>query len=225
MSDIPVKHTCYFQVIEALKRSPGCGICQLAEQTGRRFLEVLLSEHVNDPETRGRLRQSPGLCRRHACSLLAFQDALGVAILYQDQVTVELGWLENRLQNRQRRRWLSKKTVEKQAPCLACSYELAATRRYLQTVGQFAGDAKMMDALEQSGGFCFPHLRMLVDECGVGGRIKIILEFHREKIQSLREQLDLFIQKSDNGHIHEPFGPERDAWRRAVAALHGSLGS
>ena len=39
--------------------------------------------------------------------------------------------------------------------------------------------------------------------------------------QRLQADLDEFIRKSDQRFRDEPFGEERDAWRRALAAISG----
>ena len=69
---------------EALREQKvGCAVCRLVNRTGRRYLESLLYEDVNDPGVQSGFRGSLGFCPRHAHLMLDAGDGLGTAILYR----------------------------------------------------------------------------------------------------------------------------------------------
>ena len=72
-----------FRLQEALTR-PGCFLCRLEEDYGRRFLEGLFYEFVNDSTVRHKLLAG-GFCPDHARMLFTLRPSiLGIAIVLQN---------------------------------------------------------------------------------------------------------------------------------------------
>jgi hypothetical protein len=65
------------------EQKEGCGVCRLVNRIGRRYVESLLYEQVNDPGVQAEFRESLGFCSRHAYLMLGVGDGLGTAILYR----------------------------------------------------------------------------------------------------------------------------------------------
>jgi hypothetical protein len=59
----------------------GCAVCRLVNSIGRRYVESILYELVNDPGVQAEFRESLGFCSRH--DYLMVGDGLGTAILYR----------------------------------------------------------------------------------------------------------------------------------------------
>ena len=49
-----------------------------------------------------------------------------------------------------------------------------------------------------------------------------LITIHREKLETLRDELAEFIRKNDYQIIREGFGAEGDAWLRAIGTIVGS---
>lgn len=81
MSEPFRRSSLYVDLIEACK-GPGCPVCVLGLSTARRYIDFVLYERVNDPDTRAEWRAARGYCNRHAW-LMAAQHvrSLSVAIL------------------------------------------------------------------------------------------------------------------------------------------------
>src|SRR6266567_9497185 len=78
----------FFRLIDACDGA-GCPVCRCVVADSRQYLDTLLYEQVNDPETRSRLRASWGFCNWHAWMLReASNPAFGSAILSENMVRV-----------------------------------------------------------------------------------------------------------------------------------------
>jgi hypothetical protein len=72
----------FFRLVDACAK-PGCPVCRCLVADARRYLGTLLYEHVNDPDTRRRLRASWGFCGWHTWMLRDLADpAFGSAIIH-----------------------------------------------------------------------------------------------------------------------------------------------
>ena len=82
------KDIVYAVVVDALEKARGCALCELETLAAHRYLDSMLYENVNNVKVRSDLVRSKGYCPRHAHLLLTFEDGLGTAIVYQDQVKI-----------------------------------------------------------------------------------------------------------------------------------------
>ena len=104
--------------------------------------------------------------------------------------------------------------------CPACHAAEEAERRYGLTLLAHLEEAELTDAYVQAGGLCLPHLRTVLALAN-HAQARTVQERQLAIYRSLHDQLGEFIRKHDHRFRHEPFGDEKDAWRRAVAALAG----
>ncbi|HUX88554.1 MAG TPA: hypothetical protein VMW65_16240 [Chloroflexota bacterium] len=142
-------HSYFFEVVEAFA-SPGCGICALVTRARTRFLDSLAYESINDIALREKLRQSLGLCNRHAWFFLNdVREPLGTAIIYRDIL---------RTLYRATARANSVQKIVPAAPCLACAIERVSTDDALFTIVESLDRIELIDALSTSSGLCGPHL-------------------------------------------------------------------
>ena len=212
MRSTPEKHMEYFEVLEAFQQPDTCAFCELESRTVKRYLDTLLYENVNDPGLRRKLALSQGFCSRHAHALLRFGDALGIAILYRDQV-------QRRIESLESRKSFQKKPRES---CPACDQQLQTRRRCVQTLLAWVGEADMRRAIEAGSGLCLPHLDETLSHCRDEEAEAYLLRTHRASLENLLGELAELIRKNDYRFRHEPVGSERDAWRRAVRRLTGN---
>jgi hypothetical protein len=161
-------------------------VCDLLGNTVRKFLSDLLYENVNDGPTRRTLRSSLGFCRLHAGVLLASGDALGAAILYRDILEEILSLLHKR----------SPSALVPGQECPACLYRNRYERIYLETLREYAGDARMQSSLRASG-LCRPHLQQLIESPLPQESRKHILEAQAVHIARMRMTLGEFLRKQD----------------------------
>lgn len=232
---------------EAFKQ-PGCPVCQVVVQSVSHYIRSVFYEKINDRELRADLRESRGFCVRHAWQTLqpGLGDALGGAILYQDILTdilrefPEAAPVEGQSNLSGQNRWLAGlvKTGQKERVGRAKKVEDAVRPKKLCPVCQQREElheivlAELLEGLAEesmqvpyrdSFGLCLPHLSKavaIVEDAGLQGEL---IQVSRSKMEGLRSELGEFIRKNDYRFTGEAFGPERDAWARAVRLVAGEL--
>ncbi len=213
--------TLYYELLDALQAG-GCPLCRLGQRAARRYIDTLNYEGVNDPGLRRSLRDAHGLCHRHAWEWTKLRGGpLGVAIVYRNLVKDLDGALEEPVEGRGRR-----PTAAQLAPigrCPACRAGDEAVQRYGRTLLAWLEQEEFAAAYAHARGLCLPHLREILGLAGAA-QARTVLAWQRAIYRELIAQLDEFIRKHDHRFRDEPFGAEKDAWLRAVAALVGEPG-
>jgi len=202
------KHNLYYDLLEALGEE-GCPICMESRSASKKYLSSILTNGVNDPELRRKLRGSLGFCSLHAREFRDLGDSLATAIIYKDVVDTLLEDAEEK--NEQKRR------------CPACDSVDAAEKDYIAAFIKYLSDAKLMEKYDSSSGLCHPHLMTALKMIKRGAKsADIILEKENDKLRELWGELAEFIRKKDYRYAHEIYGKERDSWIRAVEKISGT---
>ncbi len=228
-----------YNLLEAC-REPNCPICRLEQQSVERYLDNHFYENVNSPKWRDRLRASLGFCHEHAWLGIdkRLGDALGYSIIYRDIVNAVLTHLEDsnspapashrrasllrQLPESARNR--IEKILAALSPhkrCPACEQRDETTRTYLAVLVKELQTSEMINALQTSDGLCLSHLQLALEHVKDLSTSEQLINIHRAKLESLRNELDEFIRKNDYQAIREGFGKEGDAWLRAVSMIAG----
>ena len=212
----------HFDLLETFRSAKGCALCELEFRDVRHYLDYLLYENVNDGGVRSGLVRSRGYCHRHAHLLLTFQDGLGTAILYEDQVKLLLEFLETvpGLSGKPP----SKKTEtawNRHESCPACRMQDQSRDRLIAALLNGLPEPQMRNALEAGPGLCVPHLLLVLDGTTDKETKHHLTELHRKKYSDLLADLKEHIRKHDYLAGKEGFGKEHDAWIRAVNMMVG----
>jgi hypothetical protein len=206
-----------------------------------RYLDHQFYENVNAPKWRDRLRASHGFCHEHAWLGVnqRLGDALGYSIIYRDIVNSILTQLNEKDSHapspRRGTSWLRqmpeavRNTIAKILPaltprkrCPVCEHRDETTHNILAALVEDLETPEMTNALRASEGLCLPHLRLALECVKDPSACETLLMIHREKLESLRTELEEFIRKNDYQAIQEGFGKEGDAWLRAIGMVVGS---
>lgn len=233
-----------YNLLEAC-REGGCPICRLEQKSVERYLDNQFYENVNSPRWRDRLRASLGFCREHAWLGVnqRLGDALGYSIIYRDILNSILNqWKDGGSlapPPRARRSLLRqipeavRNTIEKaltaftpRKHCPVCEHRDETTRTLLSVLLEELKTPEMTEALQASEGLCLPHLRQALERVKDTevSACETLLTLHREKLESLKAELEEFIRKNDYQAIKEGFGKEGDAWLRALGIVAGRRG-
>lgn len=218
---------------------PGCPVCRLLVRHADRYVETVLWEMVTDVDAREKFRQTQGYCREHAWLLARRGASLGTAILMLDVLEKAMRVLEadrperrvsfsQQLRQKLNRPQPDETAVElaadlaAQAPCPVCLH-LQQAEAYLLTalVEHLTGPDNLLSAYRTSDGLCLPHLRRVLSGLPAGAGLENLVQAQLETWQRLRTGLREFIRKSDF-NVKEQFGPEGDAWIRAIEAISGA---
>jgi hypothetical protein len=227
----------YFRLVEAF-REPGCPICRCVGAASRRYLDALVYEQVNDPDTRRRLRASWGFCNWHTWMLADLPGStFGAAIIHEDllrttgQRTGKLGPQAGRAASGPRA-WLSRlagatglpaivKLHRRRPPCPACLDAAEAEARYVEAQGTFIGELQFQRAYEASDGLCVPHAMQAIERAAGRPEAGELVRLTVRRWDALRRTVEQFVSKHDYRST-EPFSEDEAAsCRRALATIAG----
>ena len=234
---MPDKFIGFFRLIDACE-GPGCPICRCMIADTRHYLDSVLYEHVTDPATRRRLRDSWGLCNWHAWLLREIPNsAFGAAILGEDLLGAAIRRFERpagvrtrglltRLRNLAgtRARSILAEGFRRRPPCPACVHLAAAEDRYVESVLRFATDPQFERAYEQSQGLCVPHALMVVERAPADRQADPFIARTVAKWAELRRDLEGFVSKHDHRNRRPCTEAEATAPVRAFEVLTGAQG-
>jgi hypothetical protein len=193
----------------------------LEQQSVERYIDNQFYENVNSPKWREQLRASLGFCYEHAWLGVdkRLGDALGYSIIYRDLVNSILRHLENEaIRNRNEK---IRDAITPRKRCPVCEQRDHVTHTYITVLLKELKTPEMVSALKASEGLCLSHLKLALEQVREESAREQLLNIQREKLQSLRSELDEFIRKNDYQAAQEGFGSEGDAWLRAIGMLVG----
>lgn len=222
----PEKHTLYFEVLEAVQKAKGCPLCHLEADRMQRHLDSLLYEFVNDPGVRKELAQSKGFCQRHAQEIVKVEGphALGIAILYRDQVEQFLIFLQSLKEPTTTYFWDRKRKTswESSEPCPACRLQVEQRLRYIEVMVRSLNDDEFREAYRISAGLCVPHFISVLDRTQTPAARDLLIAIQEARFGSLKHDLEEFCRKNDYRFRDEGFEKEADSWLRAVRMFVGN---
>jgi hypothetical protein len=215
------KHLAFYKMRDELRKSKCCAFCSLERRALHQFFDGLLYEKVTDPGLRSSLVKSGGFCPRHAHMLVGFGDALGTAILYEDQLKLRREALEKMKAAVARRRALHKSHRGGPMVCPACRFEEKMQRAHAQTLLQGLSDPEMAEVFASSPGLCFLHVTLVMNEEQRMEEKRILIEVQEEKLEKLLVQLKEFQRKQNYRGSAEESSEEKDSWQRAIEFVSG----
>ena len=227
-SDQTSKPFSHHEFLEACTQT-GCPVCRIGAQTVRRQLKSLFYEYVNDREMRANLVKSLGFCGEHTRLLLSHKiaDGLGAAIIYEHLVKVILREFPDPSANMQPKE-LSRKissfvsASDELAECLACTRRDETVNYTLSQVASALDSPILLDALETSDGFCFPHLSQLLLRISKPADINFLLTLTKNRLETRKTEMAEVIRKNDHHHHSEGITQEEAiAWKKAMVTLSG----
>jgi len=241
------KQTVYYDLLDACKEG-GCPICTLALDMVTRYLDSIIYESVNDPQTRQALVQARGYCNDHSWRLTEMRASFSTALLYRDvlrqagedmdeqadQGRLDLfgdgqpeGGLLDRLAALTGGGAPSERGHSVADPHLACPACQVRDRYELIVLGallEHVGEGEMAGALRGAGGLCLVHLDRVAAVTHDGAAIGRLRDVQRACMSALGGELSEFIRKHDYRFTDEGMGAEGNAWLRAVAMVAGKRG-
>ena len=221
-----------------MHHTPGCPICHYGCESGRRYIDGVMYESVNDYGLRQKLTRTMGFCAFHSQEMLTIPGAkLGAAIIEQAMLKEALSRLSKPANGRgtffssfSSKNQSNPFHVPSSDACPACQHEREAETRALEELLQ-QWDAHWLALLTQAGGLCLPHLGQAIALTSDKTLTQTLKTSHQRIWDELDAHLSEFIRKQDYRFRDEPILPaEATASRRAMAILtgeprqHGSCG-
>ena len=209
-----------------LHEQEGCPICHYGREAGRKYLDGVMYESVNDFGLRQQLVKNMGFCAFHSQEILTFPGAkLGAAIIEQAMLKEAMRRMDGASAARSSLFSRGSKgghisTVPDRNTCPACLHEQGAEQRAIEELMKH-WNTSWETLLENTGGMCFNHLMQTLRLApkATGQTLK---SMHQRLWQELIAQLDEFIRKQDYRFRDEEISEEEGiASRRTIAILTG----
>ncbi|ASI98994.1 DUF6062 family protein [Thermococcus celer] len=193
----------------------GCPVCRILRKYEDSEIEIILYEHVNDPDVREKFRESLGLCTHHAWKTLekAYSEPLlgplGVAMIYEHMLGVYADLLENG-------------TAPEEGECFLCKLMEDKERSTVEAFADRIGE--LLPEYERSGSIlCKRHYEMVLEllERKNPEAAEKLRELQIRKLKGLGERLGSFIDRFDYRAKEAPKKEEVSALPLAIEALKG----
>ena len=214
------KHIAYHELLDTVRDSKGCPLCRLESRSAYRYLDSLLHQSINDPGVRRNLVQSRGFCSRHARQLAEFRNALGAAILYDDQLRSFLGFIDT-LPAAPQKRARRPEEWPRAGLCPACRAEVECGGRFAAILASGLEEEEMRSAYSSCSGLCASHFVGVLGETHNADTYRFLISHQRARVDTLLRELQEFQRKHDYRFHHERFGGEGDSWLRAIKLIAG----
>lgn len=226
-----------FELIEAFKK-PGCPVCRETRKDVEQYLYSMLFEGYKFPETHEKFRAGRGLCNSHAWQMAeSFKGALlNIGQYYRGTIANLLRDLDVVSPAASARSGLSRllggsgnpssalaDRLEPTGPCVACLIRVTSEQMLTRTVGEQAGDQRLVDAYRGSDGLCLPHFRAALRHASPANQ-RVLVNLQREVWEALLADLDQFKEMHDHRHTGEWMAEEGDSWLRALRSMAGAQG-
>ncbi len=214
-------------MLEEFQNARECPFCSLAAKSSHKYLDALLYEKVNDGGVRKELKKAHGFCKKHAKELVSLGGALGIGIIYREQLknfmellsAVRVSRVDNEKLLKEISRWSN------HSKCPACEFERNAIERYVDTFIYFLDDGDMRKAFESSNGVCVEHFTLVLSRIEDAERRDYFVGVEVEKLRHLYNNVEEFIRKQDYRFKNEPVTrDEADSWIRVVRIMTGGTG-
>jgi hypothetical protein len=202
----PERHFTFFKLWDAFEQKE-CPICYLCRKARNLFLSSLWYEHVNDVGLRNQLHRSVGFCPDATNASVAMGDDLGMSIIYRSLSEDIAGRLHTH------------ESVMPMERCPVAEHVAAMNRNYVQALVAHYVAQDLQDQHEKSFGLCLQHIHEVLAALPTSELRKTFSKIEEAKFRHLRQELDMFISKTDY-QSKVPLGPERDAWMRAAQKFH-----
>jgi hypothetical protein len=229
----------YFDLTETFSQ-PGCAVCNLVLRDVDHFLDSLLYERVNEPDSHRVFRARRGLCNEHAWQLTRYKGGtFGIAILYNAVLDEVLKIVEQAPASISASpsgigRFLNgsadaagpslAERLEPTGPCPACALRNSSESDDVRVLSEYIDDSGLQEAYRASDGLCLPHFCQVLRNVNTSERFRLFTSIQSAIWRKLKADLNEFMDKNDHLRIHEAMGAEGDSWQRAAGRMAGEKG-
>ena len=198
-------------------RAGMCPLCRVAHKADREYIWHFFDEGADQRDSIDTVRRACGFCAEHIEMLRRIEvdgmnSTLSLSTLFADSLAGIVEDLDA----------LTPQTRFHRAPCPACASRqraLDANAHYL--LDELATSPGHRQTFEESSGLCFAHFKLVRSIAETPDDRRLILDVQRAAARSLLDDLCEHVRKHDQRYRHEPTGPERDSWRRAILMTAG----
>ena len=229
-------------VLDAYKTGCECPLCSLRIHSEDQYVDSMLGSAYMEPDCSVKTNEV-GFCVRHFQLMYDRRNRLGLALMTHTHIQEVVASLEKILGGAPVRGGLltslrggkepdgaAPKIRARIAGCVICDQLSASLRRYAYTIAQlYFSNAEFKAMLEQSKGFCLPHLALVLEMAEETLHAKQAEEFRKvvaglelANLRRIEDELEGFTLKFDYRNADKPWGNSRDAVERSINKLMGA---
>ncbi len=194
-----------------------CPLCRVAHKADREYIWHFFDEGADSGEQIDRVSAAYGFCGEHVEMLRRLEmdglkSTLAISTMLADSFRGIVAQLDE----------LEPDQLFEPAKCPACANRderLEVNAGYL--LDQLATTPGHRSKFESSPGLCFPHFRLVWEVAQSPSEREFLLGVQRRSARGLLQDLSEHVRKHDDKYRHEPKGPERDSWQRAIFLTAG----
>ena len=194
-----------------------CPLCRVAHKADREYIWHFYDEQSNDMEAVEEIRRAFGFCAEHIEMLRRIdvedmKTTLSISVLFADTFAGIVGQLQA----------LTPDGAFTPAPCPACgNRDQCLHRNAAYLLDMLATTHGYRNTFESSPGLCFPHFKLTWQLARTRADRELLLSVQQSAAETLLHELREHVHKHDDKYRHEPKGPERDSWQRAIFLTAG----
>ena len=232
-------------VLDAYKADCECPLCKLRILCEDQYVDTMLASAYMEPEWRIKSNET-GFCTRHFELMFDRRNRLGLALMTHTHMQEVIASLEKILSGgsagkkgllaslrgsgKAEDNGMPAKIRARMDGCVICEQVDKALERYAYTIAQlYFTNSEFKAQLEQSKGFCLPHLALVLDMAEKtlsGAQLpvfqKAVAALEIENLRRVEGELEWFTLKFDYRHDGKPWGTSKDAPERAINKLMGA---
>ena len=239
-------------VWDAYHEESECPFCILRDNSEKAYVDFFLGGSVMEPDTRIEVNDK-GFCPHHNELLYLAQNRLGLALMTHTHILETIKKLkkkseelEKAAENPGKGLGLFRKKSEEpnlnrvsqnvgnwleghMNQCIICDRLQNAMNQFAYTFIHLWGhDKEFRKVFNNSKGFCFSHLPLVLDMAAEGLNrskqaefLKELLPMQMNNLDRLEKELFWFTQKFDHKNQDKPWGNSKDALPRTLQKLTG----
>lgn len=226
------------KIYEAFEnQSVECPLCIIESEYERQLIEVILGEMVMDSEFYTKIGNEFSFCRWHFEKLNKAYDKLGLALILDKIIDVELKKIDKDAPSLSKNSFISTifkpnskiKRDNKNEECFICNKIHA---HIIDNIGILLNlwiqEKDFRDLYKNCKGFCKKHYLLMLSHCNnhvydkeVNEFIEVTKEIQKKHLKELQEDIQWFIKKFDYLNADAPWGTSKGAVQRALKKIVG----
>ncbi len=194
-----------------------CPLCRVAHKADREWIWHFYDERSNDMTAIEEVRRAYGLCSEHVEMLRQIdvenmKSTLSISTTFADTFRGIVEDLDT----------LTPDAAFTPALCPACAdRDDYVHNNAVFLLDMLATSPGHRDKFQASPGLCFGHFKLAWGLAPTREDRELLLAVQRKAARSLLCELTEHVRKHDDKYRHEPKGPERDSWLRAIFLTAG----
>mgnify|MGYP000844247596 FL=1 len=233
-------------VNDAFSHPDGCPLCSLEQSLNAQLLDYYLGPSLMEPDVR-QTTNAKGFCREHLNQLYNREiNRLGLGLMLHTHMADLVERLEPELKgsipvartglfNGRKKDYremlnLAAEQIEKRiSSCVICDRMEATMERYLDVIFyEYCADPAFKNRFENVGGFCLPHLALLLrgaarylNQNQASVFVAALTEIQGRSLRELRDDVEWFTLKFDYRNHDKSWKNSKDALPRSIRGLRG----